>query len=150
MEKDEQKNNKPKRNNNFISAISQGASINSLKNQSLENNEDVNSNQQVNNNENLNTSSFVADSSQDQAKKPKGKNNKEFIENVIKKYEAEADSYKSKEKVTLHTSPQIHSKLKMIAFASGVNLLDLSNAILANFLIDSKEEADALIKKMSL
>lgn len=149
MEKNDQtqKANKPKRND-FISAISQGASLNTLQAQPLEKKEEIISQENDDNISNVDQVNTVIESAPEPAKKPKGKNNNEFVENIVALHEN--NPFKSKEKVTLHTSPQIHYKLKMVAFASKVNLLDLSNAILANYLITNKDDIDALIKKMSL
>lgn len=152
MEKNDQtqKANKPKKmQNNFISAIASGASLNTL--EALEKKDEIQSKENevpVTNVDQVSTSNNVTETAPEPAKKPKGKNNNEFVENIIALHEN--NPFKSKEKVTLHTSPQIHYKLKMVAFASKVNLLDLSNAILANYLISNKDEIDALIKKMSL
>jgi len=148
MEKNE-KNIKPKKQNNFISAIASGASLNTI--EALEKKTEIQSedNEVKNlNSDQENTSIDIIERAPEPIKKPKGKNNNEFVENIIALHES--NPYKSKEKVTLHTSPQIHYKLKMVAFASKVNLLDLSNAILANYLISNKDDIDALIKKMSL
>lgn len=86
---------------------------------------------------------------QEQSKKGKtSKNNKEFIENLISDYTDSTE--KTKEKSSLHITPELHYKLKMLAFSAKVNLFDLTNAIFHSYLEGNKDNIDALVKKLSI
>ena len=84
----------------------------------------------------------------DLIKKVKGKNNKEFIENLISHFKNNTEP--TKEKSSLHITPELHYKLKMLAFSTKVNLLDLTNAIIHSYLEQNKENIDAVVKKLSI
>lgn len=77
-----------------------------------------------------------------------GKNNKEFIENLISNFTENTE--KTKEKSSLHITPELHYKLKMLAFSTKVNLLDLTNAIIHSYLEQNKENIDAVVKKLTI
>lgn len=145
---------KPARKTNFIQALSSGTSLDSLdttntpkSNQETINNEDyeINDISKVEETENVGK----PDSKAEVSKKVKpGKNNKEFVENLISNFKNNTEP--TKEKSSLHITPELHYKLKMLAFSTKVNLLDLTNAIIHSYLEQNKENIDTVVKKLSI
>lgn len=152
-----------KNNNNFISAIATGASLNDLsktepqgkekaQTEPVELNNDIQEEEVEEEVQNISDPikdevKNVPNTKPDHSRKSKSKNNKEFIENIIALYN-EKNPVKNKEKTSLIVTPQLQYKLKMLALSSKVNLNDLTNAIFTSFLEENKEDIEALMKKM--
>lgn len=151
MEKDKQ-TQKATNKTSFISAIASGASLNSISKPEIKKEDEPGIEEQTNDilkTEPQDEKTKIIEPKQELVKKSKNsKNHKEFIENILKLHEEKHE--KTKEKTSLHTTPQLHYRLKLLAFSSNVNLLDLTNAILTSFLEENKEDIDVLVKKMSL
>jgi len=138
--------NKSEKKPNFIRTLASSATLDSLDSpiDSIVNSDHLNSND-----ENIDKIESKPVSKTDVIKKGKSaKNNKEFIEDLISNFKNNTEA--TKEKSSLHITPDLHYKLKMLAFSTKVNLLDLTNAIIHSYLEQNKENIDAVVKKLSI